>query len=208
MRKLTLLVLIAVMALSGACATKDQETVATGAGSGRGDRRGAGLYRGRTFRSGPGARPWARARARWWATRWTMSRKNTPARSSGWTPRSTQTNNLNRRALAHNKAMEKKLAEMRFEGKRMRALARQNKLQAGQLAKEKAKLNAEQESTKALLAQVTKDVEKTSYILEKKKIKSDQQKQLLVASLKTMQERQQELETQLKVLAELPVNTM
>ena len=207
MRKLTLVILIAVMALSGACATKGQETVATGAGVGAviggvlgyivGGRSGAAL--GAALGAGAGALV---------GNEVDNEQKKYASQEQWLDAQITQTNNLNRRALAHNKAMEKKLAEMRFEGKRMRALARQNKLQAGQLAKEKAKLNAEQESTKALLAQVTKDVEKTSYILEKKKIKSDQQKQLLVASLKTMQERQQELETQLKVLAELPVNTM
>ncbi|MCF8099566.1 MAG: hypothetical protein K9K65_17130 [Desulfarculaceae bacterium] len=203
MRKLMLMILIAVMALSGACATKGQETVATGAGVGAvvggvlgylvGGRTGAALGAGAGALVGNEV---------------DHEQKKYASQEQWLDAEITQTNNLNQRAMAHNKAMEKKLAEMRFEGKRMRALAKQNKLQASQLAKEKAKLNAEQESTKALLAQVTKDVEKTQYILAKKKIKSDQQKQLLVASLKTMQERQQELKNQLEVLASLPINTM
>ncbi|MBU1155751.1 MAG: glycine zipper 2TM domain-containing protein [Proteobacteria bacterium] len=207
MRKLTLVILIAVMALSGACATKSQETVATGAGVGAviggvlgyivGGRTGAAI--GAAIGAGAGALV---------GNEVDSEQKKYATQEQWLDAQIAQTNNLNQRALAHNKSMEKKLAEMRFEEKRMRALARQNKLQAGQLAKEKAKLNTEQESTKALLAQVTKEVEKTQYILEKKKIKSDQQKQQLVASLKTMQQRQQELKSQLEVLASLPINTM
>lgn len=207
MRKLTLLVLIAVMALSGACATKSQKTVATGAGVGAvvggvigylvGGRTGAAW--GAALGAGAGALV---------GNEVDNEQKKYASQEQWLDAQIAQTNNLNRRALAHNKAMAKKLAEMRFEEKRMRALAKQNKLQASQLAREKAKLNSEQESTKALLAQVTKEVEKTNYILEKKKIKSDHQKQLLAASLKTLRERQQELNNQLKVLAQLPVNTM
>lgn len=207
MRKLTLVILIAVMALSGACATKSQETVATGAGVGAviggvlgyivGGRSGAAI--GAAIGAGAGALV---------GNEVDNEQKKYATQEQWLDAQIAQTNNLNQRALAHNKSMEKKLAEMRFEEKRMRALARQNKLQASQLAKEKAKLNTEQENTKALLAQVTKEVEKTQYILEKKKIKSDQQKEQLVASLKTMQQRQQELKSQLEVLASLPLNTM
>lgn len=207
MRKVMLVMLIAVMALSGACATKNQETVATGAGVGAvvggvigylvGGRSGAAI--GAALGAGAGALV---------GNEVDNEQKKYATQEQWLDSQIAQTENLNQRALAHNQAMEKKLAEMRFEGKRMQAMAKQNKLQASQLALEKSKLEAEQASTQALMAEVTKEIEQTQYILANKKIESDKQKQELLASVKTLQERQRELESQLNVLAKLPINTM
>ena len=207
MRKLTLVLLIAAMALGGACATKSQETVATGAGVGAviggvlgylvGGADGAAL--GAALGAGAGAMVGNEV----------DSEQKKYANQEQWlNSQIAQTNNLNQRALAHNRVMAKKLAEMRHEGKRLQALAKQNKLQANQLAREKAKLKAEEESTKALLAQVKQEIEKTQYILAKKQVNSNRQKEQLLASLRTMQARKQELESQIQVLASLPINTM
>lgn len=207
MRKLTVLLLIAAMALTGACATKSQETVATGAGVGAvvggvlgylvGGRTGAAI--GAAIGAGAGAMVGNEV----------DNEQKKYANQEQWlNAEIAQSRNLNKRALDHNQQMVKTLAEMRFQGRRLQAMARQNKLQAGQLEKEKARVTAELDGTKTLLAQVNKEIEKTAYILQKKKITSNGQKEQLAAELKNLQARKQELETQAQVLASLPVNTM
>lgn len=207
MRKLTVLLLIAAMAMTGACATKSQETVATGAGVGAvvggvlgylvGGRTGAAI--GAALGAGAGAAI---------GNEVDSEQKKYASQEQWLNSEIAQSHNLNQRALAHNQQMVKKLAEMRFQGKRLQALAKQNKLQASQLELEKAKVTAELAETNALLAQVNKEIEKAQYILAKTKITSSGQKEQLVASLNNLQARKQELESQAQVLASLPVNTM